>query len=444
MTSDLDQVGRILLGRGEVTSLASYTAAEGGAGLARAAEIGPAGVIDEVRASGLRGRGGAGFPTGIKWAGAETSGADRVFLVCNAAEGEPGTYKDRWLIRHDPYQLLEGIAIAAGAIGAERAFIGIKRSFVDEIAILERAAAEMAEAGLIGEVPIDIVEGPDDYLFGEEKGLLEVIEGRDPLPRLYPPYVQGLFEVPGGVQQPAVVNNVETLSTVPHIVARGAPWYRSHGTGESPGTMVFTVCGDVVRETVVELEMGTPLSFLVHAVGGGPRPGREVRLAISGVSNSPIPAAQLEVPLSFEAMRAAGSGLGSGGFIVYDDSACIARIGAAFSAFLFGGSCGQCPPCKLGTEALTVAFTRLARGGGSAGDLEDAAAWLIRVTDANRCGLGAGQRAFAEGLLHHFGDELVAHANGAPCASSRQVVVPLLERLEGDRFTYREPDLNAT
>ena len=434
---------RILLARGEVSDLDAYTASGGGRGLARAAEIGPQAVIAEVRASGLRGRGGAGFPTGIKWAGATASDASRRYLVCNAAEGEPGTYKDRWLIRNDPYQLLEGIAIAASAIGAERAFIGIKRSFRDEVIALERAAAEMAEAGLAGTVPVDLVEGPDDYLFGEEKGLLEVIEGRDPLPRLYPPYVQGLFETPDGAQQPAVVNNVETLSNIPHIIANGAEWFRSHGTDKSPGTMVFTVCGDVARESVVELEMGTPLSFLVHVTGGGPHPGRHIRMALPGVSNAPVPAGRLEVPLSYEGLEAVGSGLGSGGFIVFDDSACIARIGAAFSAFLFRGSCGQCPPCKLGTEVLTVAFTRLARGGGSAGDLENAAAWLIRVTDANRCGLGAGQRAFAEGLLREFGEDLVSHAGGAPCSSTRRVVVPVLERLEGDRFVYREPDPEA-
>jgi NADH-quinone oxidoreductase subunit F len=207
---------------------------------------------------------------------------------------------------------------------------------------------------------------------------------------------------------------------------------------------VFTFCGDFVRETVVELEMGTPLSFLVHVAGGGPQPGREIRMAVSGVSNSPLSAGRLDTPLSYEGLEGVGSGLGSGGFIVYDDTACIARIGAAFSAFLFRGSCGQCPPCKLGTEALTVAFTRLARGGGSPGDLEDAAAWLIRVTDSNRCGLGAGQRAFGKGLLRLFGDDLVSHAGGAPCPSTRRVVVPVLERLEGDRFVYAEPDPEAT
>lgn len=208
--------------------------------------------------------------------------------------------------------------------------------------------------------------------------------------------------------------------------------------------MVFTICGDVEREGVAELEMGTPLSFLVHVTGGGPRPGRNVVMAVPGVSNAPIPAAKLDVPMSFESLRALGSGLGSAGFAVYDDTACPSRIAAAYSAFLYRGSCGQCPPCKLGTEALTVAFTRLARGIAGPQDLEEAAAWLIRVTDANRCGLGAGQRAFAEGMLREFGDHLVADASGRPCASDRRVVAPLIEDHTAGRFVYAEPDPTAT
>jgi NADH:ubiquinone oxidoreductase subunit F (NADH-binding) len=433
-----------LLADRPVRRLEDHLARGGGVGLRWATAQGSAAVIDIVRASGLRGRGGAGFPTGIKWRGLATADAERKFLVCNAAEGEPGTYKDRWLIRHDPYQLLEGVAIAAMAVGAEAAFIGIKARFAEERAALEGAAVEMAAAEVLGEIPITLVTGPDDYLFGEEKGLLEVIEGKDPIPRLYPPYISGLFETPGGPAQPAVVNNVETLSNVPHILARGADWFRSFGTPESPGTMVFTVCGDVRREGVAEMEMGTPLYLLVHGVGEGVAEGRQIKLVVSGASNAPIPASGIDVPMSFEGLAAAGSGLGSGGFIVYDDTACVARIGAAYSAFLFRGSCGQCPPCKLGTEAITESFTRLARGGGSPGDLEDVAAWLIRVTDSNRCGLGAGERAFGEGLMRVFGDELIEHADGRPCGLDRRIVVPVLDRYEDGRFTYVEADPLAT
>ncbi len=422
---------RILLDDEPVRDLAGYLRKGGGTGLRWASAQPPHEVIETVRASGLRGRGGGGFPTGVKWQGLADSNARFRFVVCNAAEGEPGTFKDRWLIRNNAYQLLEGLAIAAFAVGAERAFIGIKDRFVDERAVLETAAAEMAAAGLIGEVTIEIVPGPDDYLFGEEKGMLEVIEGRDPLPRLYPPYITGLFERPGGEAQPAVVNNVETLSNVPHIVARGADWFRSFGTAQSPGTMVCTVSGDIRHPTVVELEMGTSLRHLVDVAGGGPRPGRQVKMVVSGASNAPLPGAALDVPISFEGMAEAGTGLGAAGFIVFDDTACAAEVGAAVSRFLYRGSCGQCPPCKLGTEAITEAFSRIGTGAGAGRDLEDAAAWVIRVTDANRCGLGAGQRAFAEGLMRHFAEELVAHAEGEPCESMRNIVVAPLYDLGG-------------
>ena len=434
----------ILIGGQDVESLSEYRAAGGGRGWERAQHIGPDAVIAEIRASRLRGRGGAGFPTGVKWAGLRADEAARKFVVCNAAEGEPGTYKDRRLITHNPYQLVEGLSIAAFAVGAERAFIGIKGKFEAEIRRLEQAARELEEAGMVG-VPIDLVAGPDDYLFGEEKAMLEVIEGKDPLPRLNPPYVQGLFETTSGAKQPALVNNVETLCNVPHIVARGASWFRTFGTADTPGTMVFTISGDVRTEAVVELEMGTPLSALVYLFGGGFEAGRHPKLAVSGVSNAPLPASRLETPMDFGSMEAAGSGLGSGGFVVYDDSVCVVQVASALSAFLFRGSCGQCPPCKLGTEALTVAFTRLALGGAGEAVLDDIAAWLIRVTDANRCGLGAGQRAFAAGVLRDFAADVAHHLDGSGCSSSRTVMAPAIASLDvrAGRFRLVEPDPHA-
>jgi NADH:ubiquinone oxidoreductase subunit F (NADH-binding) len=406
--------------------------------LSRAAAIGPAATIEEVRQSGLRGRGGAGFPTGVKWAGVrETNDPDK-YLVCNAAEGEPGTFKDRWLIRSNPYQLLEGIAIAAGAIGAGGAFIGIKAKFATEVAALERAAAEMADAGMLSAATITIVPGPDDYLFGEEKALLEVIEGRDPLPRLYPPYVQGLFEETTGQPRPTVVNNAETLCNVPHIIAHGAKWYRSFGTEKSPGTMVFTVGGDVQREAVVELQLGTPLATLVNQVGNGIKPGRQLSLVANGVSNRPLAPSELDAPLAFESLRAIGSGLGSGGFTVYDDSACIADIAAALSAFLNRGSCGQCPPCKLGSAAITERFEQLAAGTAGMRELEEIVAWTMQVTDSNRCGLGAGQQVLARGILETFPEHFTSHVAGEPCTERRRIVAPVIEDWEpaAGKFRY--------
>lgn len=440
-----------LLGDEPFRSLADYRSAGGGEGIRRAVEIGPDQVVEAILKSGLRGRGGAGFPTGIKWRGvADSDPAQRRFLVCNAAEGEPGTFKDRALLRYNPYQVLEGIAVAAFAIGAEEAFVGIKSRYQPEVAALERAATEMEEADLAGEIPIRIVTGPDDYLLGEEKGLLEAIEGRPPFPRWYPPYLLGLYtSMADGVGagsigwdeqvNPTVVNNVETLANVAPILVRGLDWFRSLGTEASPGHMLFTVCGDVIREAVVELPLGSPLAVLIHGAGEGPRPGRAVQAVFPGASNGPIPATRLDTPLDFDSMEAIGSGLGSGGMIVYDDSACVVAAAAILSRFLAIESCGQCPPCKLGTGAIADRLFQLDAGEAGSQILGEISAWVSRVTDANRCGLGAGERALTAGLLAHFGEEMVAHLE-AGCPSSRVLGVPKISDWDpgAGRFSYDE------
>jgi len=425
-----------LLADKPVTDLAAYASAGGGQGLAAAFEAGPNAVMKQIRRSGLRGRGGAGFPTGIKWQGAADEKSDHRYVVCNAAEGEPGTFKDRALIRSNPYQLLEGLAVAGYAVGAEDVFIGIKDRFGVETERLRAASSEVAAAGWLDHVELRIVTGPDDYLFGEETGLLEVLEGRDPLPRLYPPYVQGLFTDQDHPARPTVVNNVETLSHVPHILARGSDWFRSLGTDQSPGTMVFTICGDVNREIVVEQELGTPLSYLIHGPADGIREGRRTKLVISGASNRPLANEELDVPASYEALARIGSGLGAGGFIVYDETTCVVEVAATLSTFLFEGSCGQCPPCKLGTAAFMERFGAIASGGGTTQDVEEAAAWVLRVTDANRCGLGAGQRLLAAGILERFTDELLDCLEGG-CPGHRGLVAPMLTDwdVESGRFS---------
>ncbi len=437
-----------LISEDPVRSLAEYVTAGGGSGIERARAIGPTAVIEEVRASGLRGRGGAGFPTGIKWRGLAREDSARKFVVCNAAEGEPGTYKDRWLLQRNPYQTVEGLAIAAFAVGAAEAYVGIKARFAKEVAALKRAVGEMSEAGMLGDLAVGIVEGPDDYLFGEEKALLEVIEGREPLPRLYPPYIFGLFagEVAGlgaasvgrgiDASNPTVVNNVETLANVPHILSEGASWFQSHGTERSPGTMIFTISGDVRTETVVELELGTPLSFLVYGPGEGPAAGRRVKAAVSGVSNRPVPGSLLDVPLSFEGLASIGSGLGSGGFVVYDDSRCMVQVGAVLSEFLAEESCGQCPPCKLGCTGIAASFRQLAAAAGDRGDVDELTGWIARVTDANRCGLGAGQQALAAGIVEGFPEDIAHHLGGGGCEAD-PVPVPKLESHDAEAGTFR-------
>src|SRR5437879_2932340 len=280
---------QLLLGPRPITSLEEYLAGGGGEGLARALELGPDRVIAEVSLSGLRGRGGAGFPTGTKWASVQSGGGRHHYAVCNGVEGEPATFKDRALLRANPYQVVEGLAIAALAVDAREVFIALKSSFQREQEATERALGQMREAGLLGEMPVRLVSGPEEYLFGEEKALLEVIEGNDPLPRWLPPYLHGLFAtVPqlgweahdpeqghlgAHYANPILVNNVETLANVPHILARGSEWFRSMGTPDSPGTVVCTVVGDVRRPDVVEVELGTELGEVLDHCGGPCRDG---------------------------------------------------------------------------------------------------------------------------------------------------------------------------
>ncbi|HEY0520241.1 MAG TPA: NADH-ubiquinone oxidoreductase-F iron-sulfur binding region domain-containing protein [Ilumatobacteraceae bacterium] len=422
-------------------TLADWLALGGGDGLRAARRLGPEGTIDEIRASGLRGRGGGGFPTGAKWAGVAAGRGTHHYLVTNAAEGEPGTFKDRRLMRDNPYQLVEGVAIAAFAVGATEAFIGLKASFTTEIDRLTRALADMTAAGLAGDVPIQIVPGPEEYLLGEEKALLEVIEGKDPLPRLLPPYELGLFanDVAIGWEagsrpvagrsdsNPTVVNNVESLASAAHIMANGSEWFRSMGTRESPGTVIATVVGDVRVPGVHEVEMGTPFSALLELCGG-PLPGRTYKAAFSGVSNPVLPADAFDTLLTYEDFAARGAGLGAAGFVVYDDSVNMTLVAAELSRFLSIESCGQCPPCKQGSLSITAMLASICNR--EAGDevLGELANRLRSVTDANRCFLGTEEQVVVSSILREFPDDVAAFLENRP-ALNREVQVPLIKEI---------------
>jgi NADH-quinone oxidoreductase subunit F len=429
-----------------LTSLDEYVDSwDGGQGLLRARELDAAGVVDAVDRSGLRGRGGAGFPTGRKWASICAGGpevGDR-YVVANGAEGEPGTFKDRMLMRRNPYQVVEGVAIAAATVGAVGAYIAVKASFEPEIAALERALTEMTDTGLIGDVPVSLVTGPDEYLFGEEKGLLEVIEGEDPLPRLFPPYVYGLFTTSpqmgwsAGVDvsadgpalpssNPTLVNNVETLATVVPVLGRGPDWYRDMGTPQSPGVVVCTIVGDTRRAGVAEVEMGTSLREVIDRIGGGTRPDRSVKAVLSGVANGVIAREGLDAPVSYEGLDAAGGGLGAAGFIVYDDTADMIAVARAVSWFLYVESCGQCPPCKFGTGAITALLDRVLAGDAGIHDVEVMAARLETVTDSNRCYLPVQEQLVVRSILREFTDELDAYVGGGTPPFDGDVSVPKL------------------
>jgi NADH-quinone oxidoreductase subunit F len=429
-----------------VASVEDYLARGGGRGIAAARELAPEDVIERVRRSGLRGRGGAGFPTGIKWSTVREDPCPTKFVVCNAAEGEPGTFKDRWLLRRNPYLVVEGLGIAAYAVGAERAFIGIKGGFEREVARLTTAMEEMAARDLIGPAPIELVRGPDEYLFGEEKALLEVIEGNDPLPRVVPPWMEGLFRRPDS-PNPTAANNVETLANVPWIVDRGPEWFRSFGTQDSPGTMLFTLSGDVRFPGVYELPLGLTLGDLIEGVGGGAAEGRRMKVIFPGASNTVIAPGQLDTPLGFDAMAAVGTGLGSGGFVVYDDTACIVRAALAFSRFLSIESCGQCPACKHGTLAITGLLERIDRGDGGERDVETILARAMTVTDAQRCALPTGETLIAQSAVQVFGAEFAEHF-GRPCPRPRELSIPKIVDLDEDtgefrydeRYRFKRPD----
>ena len=438
-----------------IDSFESYLATGiGGRGVAEAQRIGADATIELIAASGLRGRGGGGFPTGRKWVGiAAQDGAHR-YLVCNGSEGEPGTFKDRALLRANPYQLVEGVIIAAFAVRADEAYICLKAGFTAEIDAVTRAVQEFQAEGICTECTVNIVAGPDEYLFGEEKAMLEVIEGKPPVPRWFPPYVHGLFAAEpqegweagphGGVVRttdqpnPTLVNNVETLSNVPHILANGADWFRSMGTEESPGTIVTTVVGDVVAPDVGEVEMGTPLGAIIDAVGSGVRPGRSVKAVFSGVANPVVTAAQLDTPVSYEGFASIGTGMGSAGFIVYDDTACMVDAAYRLSRFLAIESCGQCLPCKLGSGAITEHLERIQTGAGTDADIDAIGQWLERVTDGNRCYLAVEERDLVSSVLRAFPDEFVEHIEQQRCPQTEARPIPKLVDLDGGYATYDE------
>jgi NADH-quinone oxidoreductase subunit F len=458
-----------LLPEAPFTSVADYVAFGGGQGLARARELGPDQTAKEILLSGLRGRGGAGFRTGRKWETILRSAGSTKYVVCNAAEGEPGSFKDRALMRANPYQIIEGVAVAAATIGAREAFICLKAKFLPEIAAMTRAAGELESAGLTGDLAITLVQGPEEYLFGEEKAMLEVIEGKAPLPRLFAPYEQGLFSVapqmgweatprdpeaalvgnnPSGPAEsnPTLVNNAETFANIPQILARGAEWYRTMGVGDSPGHVICTVVGDVVHAGVAEIEMGTPLSTVISTVGGGPRPGHRIKAVFSGVSNAAIASDKLDTPTTYEDFRAAGSGLGSVGFMVYDEEACMVDLAYIFSRFLYVESCGQCPACKFGTGEVTAYLERLLSLRATERDIQTIGARLRTVTDGNRCALGVEERELIASFLRDFPEEFADHLEGQQCTGRHDLGLPKIDdivdgvAIYDTRQPFKQPD----
>jgi NADH-quinone oxidoreductase subunit F len=428
-----------------LSSLAEYRSVGGLHGLEIATELSPEEIVDVVLDSGLRGRGGAGFPAGRKWQTVADNALGRppATVVVNGAEGEPGTFKDRSILRHNPYQVIEGAFIAARAVGADRVIIALKRSFAAEVERTRRALAEMRAAEVLPRsIGCAVFEGPDEYLYGEESALLETIDGRGPFPRVVPPYRVGLLGDDPHRRAgtgPALVNNVETIANVPAILVRGADSFRSMGTSASPGTVVCTVTGDVNRHGVAEVAMGTPLWHALETIGGGPLAA--VKAVFSGVANPVIRGDQLDVAVSHEGMRSAGAGLGSAGFIVFARPIDMVAVAAGVARFLAVESCGQCTPCKLDGTDLATLLARLARSEATTADLETIERRIGTVGYGARCYLGTQQETVLTSILHEFRDEFDAHANGnAPPAEP--VLIAELVDIHNGRANIHEQHRN--
>jgi NADH:ubiquinone oxidoreductase subunit F (NADH-binding) len=433
-----------------VTTLDDHVAQGGGSGLRAAEKLGPAAVIEEIEASGLRGRGGAGFPTGRKWrtVAENRSPSFPTTVVVNGAEGEPGSFKDRAILRANPYRVLEGALIAATAMEATQITIAVKASFEHERRLLEAARAELQREGWLDGTVVAVLAGPSEYLYGEETALLEVIDGRAPFPRIAPPYRHGVDELASGAGSaapvpmaapdtgtpapPTLVNNVETLAHVACILAEGPEWFRREGTAESPGTIVCTVSGDTRRHGVAEFAMGAPLRTVVDSIGGGVRRGREVAAVLTGVSHPLLPAARLDTPLSYEGMEAAGSGLGTAGFIVFDDDTDFAAVAHAVSRFLAIESCGQCTPCKQDGLALAELFDRVRTSQGADHDLRAIDDHIRTVADEARCFLAHQHQQVASSITAMFPDDLRAHTRVDGRSPANEVLIAPIVDFDGD------------
>ncbi len=416
-----------VLPREPVPDLPAALAAGCGKALEAAREAGGDAVLSTLLDSGLRGRGGAGFPTGEKWKAvrANRQPDERLTVVVNAAEGEPGTWKDHAILRADPYRVLEGALIAAVVLGAERVVVATKAAFTEELERIRSAVEEMAASELPGGISLEVVEGPSSYLFGEETGLLEVVEGRPPLPRVSVPWQQGLE-----VNEPTLINNVETLANIPAIVRNGPAWFREVGTEQSPGTLVATLTGQVRTAGVVEVALGTTLRWLIEEGGGGVQ-GDHVVVVLNGSASAPIPVADLDTPLTYEDMKRVGSGLGSASFIVLYDTSDVAAAAAGVSHFLAIESCGQCTPCKTEGLALAAALDRIRSGEPDPSDLDQVHDRLRRVGERARCPLAGQQETVVGRLVQLFPGSFTSHIEGRVPASPVWPVLPVLGFEEG-------------
>jgi len=402
-------------------TLAGYRARGGYEALARALrELTPSETIALVEASGLQGRGGAGFVTGKKWSFMPEKTDGPKYLVCNADESEPGSFKDRLLLERGPHAVLEGILIGAFATGAETTFCYVRGEYATAAREMARAVGEAREAGILGDDVLGsgfrhdvvVVRGAGAYICGEETGLLESLEGKKGQPRKKPPFPAQA----GAFGRPTTVNNVETFAHVPHIVANGVDWFRSFGTEKSPGTTLFGVSGHVARPGLYELPLGTRLDEIVFEHARGVPNGRKLKGVIPGGVSMPIlPAGQIDVPMANEFLKERKTSLGTGGVIVMDDSTCMVRVASVISYFFRDESCGQCTQCREGTAWIHRIVERIERGAGRDEDLDTLLDVAGKMEGQTICAFADAAAWPVQGLLRHFRGEFEAHVREAKC-----------------------------
>ena len=398
-----------------------YIAFDGYKALAKVlTEMTPQQVIDTIKASGLRGRGGAGFPTGTKWQFAANSVSDQKYVCCNADEGDPGAFMDRSILEGDPNAVIEAMAIAGYAIGANQGYIYVRAEYPIAVKRLQVAIKEAREYGLLGkniletgfDFDLDIRLGAGAFVCGEETALMQSIEGKRGEPRPRPPFpaVKGLFD------QPTILNNVETYANVPQIILKGPEWFASMGTEKSKGTKVFALGGKIKNTGLVEIPMGTTLREIIYDIGGGCPNGKKFKAAqTGGPSGGCIPASLLDTPIDYDNLIAIGSMMGSGAMIGMDEDNCMVDIAPFFLDFTVDESCGKCPPCRIGTRRMLEILERITEGKGEDGDIEKLETLAKNIKASALCGLGQTAPNPVLSTLRYFRDEYEAHIYEKRC-----------------------------
>ncbi len=408
-------------GRIDPEHIEEYIALDGYAALAKVLyEMQPEDVIETIKDSGLRGRGGGGFPAGLKWEVAAQQQTAEKIVVCNADEGDPGAFMDRSILEDDPHSVLEAMAITAYAIGAKYGYIYVRAEYPTAVQRLKIAISQAHSYGLLGknilgkgfDFDIEIRLGAGAFVCGEATALMISIEGNRGEPRLKPPSsaVRGLFG------KPTVLNNVETFANVPQIILKGADWFRTIGTEKSTGTKVFALGGKINNSGLVEIPMGTTLRDMIYEIGGGIPGGRKFKAAqTGGPSGGCIPAEHLDTPIDYESLSKLGSMMGSGGMIVMDEDTCMVDIAKFFLEFTVDESCGKCPPCRIGTRRMLDIITRITEGKGTMEDLDELEELAHTVKRASLCGLGQSAPNPVLSTMKYFRDEYVAHVRDKKC-----------------------------